>query len=133
MNAIESAAREFLAAKAREHAAAMERIEAESKLCALVGVMEDGTTTSTDAPGLIVKTMGKLSYSLDEPAWRNVSRSIPPAIADRLVRYKAEPCVRALKELRSNEPELYAVFAQALTIKPTKPYVTVEYAVAKAA
>jgi hypothetical protein len=129
---IESAAQAWLAAKQEENRAWKARLEAEDRLVRLIGAKEDGTMTA-HAGDLIVKTVGKINFHLDEAAWHSVAPSIPDAIRARLVRLKPEPVIREVKFLRDNEPQLFAILAQALTMRPAKTAVSVELAVAKAA
>lgn len=129
---IEAAARDFLAAKQEEHRAWLARLAAEERIVRLVGAKEDGTTTARSAD-LVIKTVGKINYALDEAAWHAIAPSIPDAIRTRLVKLKPEPVIREVKFLRDNEPQLFAMLSQALTMKPAKTAVSVELAVAKAA
>ncbi|QQP96474.1 hypothetical protein JHW38_25310 [Lysobacter enzymogenes] len=47
-------------------------------------------------------------------------------IFDKAFRYKGEVVTAGLKYLRDNEPELYAIAAEAVTAKPGKASITVE-------
>lgn len=122
---IDNAAKDFLEAKGRELDAYHDRIEAENRLIALIGVKAEGTTSAKTGT-YKVATCGRMTYSLDNAAYAAIAARIPESIRDRLVRYKAEPVLGELRYLEANEPELYAIFAEALTIKPAKPSVSVE-------
>ena len=122
---IDFAAPHLRECKQAEDAAKSARIAAEDALIALVGCKtEGGTTIKTEY--FAVKTVGKLTRSLDVPAFESIKAQIPEAIRDRLVRYKAELSLTELRHIESNEPQIYAVLAQALTIKPAKASVSVD-------
>lgn len=124
-SAIDHAAQHLRECKQAEDTAKAARIAAEDALIALVGCKTEGSTTIKTAY-FAVKTIGKLTRSLDVPAFESIKTQIPEAIRDRLVRYKPELSLTELRHIESDEPEIYAVLTQALTIKPAKASVSVE-------
>ncbi len=62
---------------------------------------------------------GKIALSLKHA-------NIPEVIAKRLFRWKPELDLKELRYLQSNEVDLYGIVAQAITMKPAKPSITVE-------
>jgi len=112
-------------AKAAEDSARASRIAAEEAVIALIGVKEEGTTTVKTC-FFKVSTVGKLNRSLDEAAFRSIADDIPAAFRDRLVRWKPELVAAEVRYIEHNEPDVYRVIAQALTVKPAKPSVSIE-------
>jgi len=124
-SAVDHAAQHLRECKQAEDTAKTARIAAEDALIALVGCKPEGSTTFKTAY-FTVKTIGKLTRALDASVFEEIKGQIPEATRDRLVRYKPELSLTELRHLQSDEPELYAVFAQALTIKPAKASVSVD-------
>lgn len=122
---IDLAAQALRDAKAAEDSARATRLAAEEAVIALLGVKAEGTTT-VKTEFFKVSTVGKLTRSLDEAAFRAIADDIPAAFRDRLVRWKPELVASEVRHIEHNEPEVYRVLAQALTVKPAKPAVSVE-------
>lgn len=115
----------LLRAKEAEARARDARLEAEDILLDLIGELPpEGSNRREDGPfvAVITKTIRR---TFDEAKLREISHQIPDEIGRRLVRWKPEINVRELKYVRDNEPELYAVVAQAVEAKPAKPSVAV--------
>lgn len=66
----------------------------------------------------------KLNRKLDESIWARIRNDIPTNLHP--VRYKPEVDTKGVRWLQNNEPELYRVLAEALTVKPAKPYIKLE-------
>lgn len=122
---IDIAAQALRDAKRSEEDARIARLVAEEDLITLIGVKAEGTTT-VKTEFFKVSTVGKLTRSLDEAAFRAIADDIPAAFRDRLVRWKPELVAAEVRHIEHNEPEIYRVLAQALTVKPAKPAVSVE-------
>lgn len=131
---IEAAAAALVAAKQAEAVATAQRLAAEDALAALLPTKSEGTVTETAGSFKVAVTFG-MRRSVDEAALGAVRGQLPPALFARVFRFKPEVSVRDLRYVECNEPELYAIAAQAITTKPSKPSVRVEHieSVAKAA
>lgn len=122
---IDQAAFRLMAAKAAEQRAAAERIAAEEALARLLPQKDEGTVSEKTDQFKVAVTYG-LRRTVDEAALDAVRKELPPALFARLFRFKPEVSVRELKYVQNNEPELYAITAQAITARPGKPSVRVE-------
>lgn len=122
---LDIAAQNLRECKVTEDAARRARIAAEEAVLAIAGCKSEGSTTTKTA-FFKVTTTGKLTRSIEPDTWEAVKSEIPEAIRDRLVRYKPDLVLSELRYIESDEPEIYAVFAQALTIKPAKASVSVD-------
>lgn len=123
--AIQAAAERLLACRDAELAAQAARIAAESDLAHLVPVKPEGSTTTT-VDGYKVTTTGVINRSLDEAVLSIVKAELPAAIFERAVRYKPALDLTGVRYLQQNEPQHYALLAQAITAKPGKTAVKVE-------
>lgn len=122
---IQKAAEALLAAKHTENLATAARIAAEVELLKLVPAKPVGSQT-TRVAGFKIETKGVVNWSIDAAALEVVRPEIPKALFEQAVRYKPELIAAGVTHLRNNEPETYALLAQALTSKPGKTGVTVE-------
>ena len=95
-------------------------------LIAKVGVKDEGTQ-SFHIHGATIKTVGKINRTLDEKLWDGIKTRIPAPLANRLVKYKPALDLKELRYVENNEPELWAVVASAITSKPAKPSVSVNW------
>lgn len=109
--------------KAAEDDVRKRRIAAEESIIALIGVAEEGTTTEKTA-FFTIKTVGKLTRSLDAAAWDAIREDFPAALAP--VAYKPSLDLRQLRALEKANPALYAKACECITTKPAKPAVSVE-------
>ena len=64
--------------------------------------------------------------TLDRAALEAVRAEVPAALFEQAIEYKPALKTAGLRYLQQNEPETYAVLAQAITAKPAKPSVRVE-------
>lgn len=119
-------------AKAAEMDATATRIESENKLIALLGVKSEGSATHKGAAYKVTVT-GVVHRKVDEAALAAVRATLPPAIFEQVFRFKPDLITAGMRYLQSNEPELYAVAAQAITATPGKPSVRVEHLAANEA
>lgn len=120
-----AAASAWLDAKREEEAANTRRLAAEKEICLLTAVKSEGSTT-TDLGLYKIKTTGKLDRKLDATKLADMDKKIPAPILQRLVSYEPKLSLSELRYIEQNEPAYYAVFAEALTVKPAKTSVTVE-------
>lgn len=120
-----AAASAWLDAKRDEEAANKRRLAAEIEICALTAVKTEGSTT-TDLGVYKIKTTGKIDRKLDATKLVDMDKKIPALILQRLVSYEPKLSITELRYIQENEPAYYAVFAEALTVKPAKTSVTVE-------
>ena len=114
----------LLNAKAREQAAKDERTAIEAQIADLIGVKEEGTTTA-EADGFKIKTVGKLTRSIDTNAVQADWDNLDPAI-QKCIKWKADLDTKNLRSLESMRDDLVPVIAKYMTTKPAKPSVTIE-------
>ncbi len=114
------------AAKIAEERARAERIDAEQEVIGLVGETKaEGASSVRDGQWKITVT-GVVNRRIDEAALAAVRERLSPALLEQAVRFKPEPITAGVRYLQNNEPEAYAVFAEALIATPGKPQVRVE-------
>lgn len=124
MNAIDQAAERVIGLKLQENQAKAARIEAEQALIALVGVKAEGSSTHK-GDHYKVMTTGTIYRKVDEAALGAVREKLSAAMFDSAFRFKPEVITAGIRYLQQNEPELYAIAAQAITATPGKPAVEV--------
>ena len=110
------------AAKTAEADAREQRVAIEEKIIALTGVKEEGSQTHK-VGARKVKVTGKLTRKLLPDEWERVAKTIPEALHP--VQYKPSLDLKGLRYLEANEPDAYALVAQAIETKPAKPAVEV--------
>lgn len=131
---IDRAALRLLALKEQEAQAKAAREKAEQELLALVDKRDEGTVRAdTDMHKIAVRYA--MTRSVDADTLAKVAPQIPEAIGKRLLRWKPELVTSEVRYIEANEPEIYAIVAQAMTVKPSKPSITIEAieSIAKAA
>ena len=99
--------------------------DAEAALLEAVPTPLEGSETS-ETQFYKITTTGKLNRALDAERLPAVQGRIPAAIFDRVIKFKPELSLRDLRFVEANEPDLYAIFAEAITTKPAKTAVKVE-------
>lgn len=120
----------WLNAKQAEEAAREKRVAIERDIVAMTGAREEGAEThKTDRYAIAVT--GKLNRTLDLDLWHAIVEQVPAAL--RPIKVKEELDEKGVKWLRDNDPEIYAIVAQAITTKPAKTAVTVKPIEQKAA
>ena len=119
----EMVAADLLSAKKSEYAATSERIALENELIELLGIEEEGSKTHNRDGFKIVITQG-INREIDLDMLDAIPTNKFP-VELRPVKSVRKTDVAAVKKLRNNEPELYALLAPALTVKPGKPSVVV--------
>lgn len=113
------------AAKINEARATEARIEAERAVLAQCKERDEGSITERSAQWKATVTF-VVNRKVDEAALAAVRDKLAPDIFDLAFRFKPEVSVSGIKHLRNNEPELYAIAAQAITATPGKPQVRLE-------
>ena len=107
-----------------EASAREERIRIEQLIIEKVGTKEEGTTTAEDG-NFKVKTVGKLTRSVDTEAiqtdWENL-----PAEVQKCFKWKADIDTKNLRSLESMRADLVPLVTAYMTTKPAKPSVTIE-------
>ena len=123
-NEIDVLARYWQEAKEAEAHAKERRLNIETQITELVGVSDEGTT---NAEGHLfkVKTVGKLTRSLDDSAIQSDWDKLPDEIK-KCVKWKPSLDTKNLRSLESMRGDLLPVMAQYMTTKPAKPSVSVE-------
>jgi hypothetical protein len=123
MTDINKAAAALFAAKTAEDAARRNRVKCEENLVLLTGAKQEGRQ-SHDAGDYSVTVTGKMTRALDIGKWEKIKDSIPEKM--RPVTYKPALDLSGVRYLQNNEPEVYALFSQAMTVKPAKTSVTIK-------
>lgn len=119
------AARNLELAKHTEKLATAARIEAENQLLDLLTAKLEGSVT-TNADGYKVTVTYGFNRTVDEAALNAIKDEIPTGLFDQVINYKPSLILAGLRHIQSNEPDTYAVLAQAITSKLAKPSVKVE-------
>ena len=120
-------ANDLWAAKQAEKEANAKRIELEQELIDLLGAKEEGQQKH-EVGDYKITIEGKLIRKID---WKkfdaHVASKIPPSMHP--VRVVREVDVTGVKYLANNEPKLYRLLSEALTVTPAKTYVKIELGV----
>lgn len=114
---------QWLDFKQQEELARNNRITVEQQIIDEYGCKDEGSQTHKP-DGYKVTITGKVNRTLDAAAWGSVADKVPANLSP--VQYKPSLDARGLKYLKSNEPEIYRIVAEAITAKPGKPSVKVE-------
>ncbi|MBO9717487.1 MAG: hypothetical protein J7507_11945 [Pseudoxanthomonas sp.] len=125
MNAFDQAAAELESAKIAEARAAAARIDAEQKMLRLMPAKDEGSVTERGLHFKVTATYG-VNRTLDGAALEAVRAAMSPELFGRVIDYAPKLRLEGVRYLQANEPEVYAVLAQAITAKPAKPSVKVE-------
>ncbi len=123
-NTLAELAESIIHLKNIEASAREERIRIEQLIIEKVGAKEEGTTTAEDG-NFKVKTVGKLTRSIDTNAVQADWDNLDPAI-QKCIKWKADLDTKNLRSLESMRDDLVPVIAKYMTTKPAKPSVTVE-------
>jgi len=113
-------------ARAAEADASLARLQAEQALLDLVGELPtEGTTRRGDGELVAVIQTG-VRRKVDADVLARIAPSIPEAIGKRLLRWKPDLVTSELRYVQNNEPEIYAVLSEAITVTPAKPSIRIE-------
>lgn len=122
---LDRAAAALEAAKQAEAEAIAARIAAEQSVLELTGCKDEGSATHHGALYKATVT-GNVYRKVDEAALSAVRERMSEAMFERVFRFKPEVITAGVRYLQNNEPELYAIAAQAIVATPGKPSVRVE-------
>ena len=123
-NTLAELAESIIHLKNIEASAREERIRIEQMIIDKVGAKEEGTTTAEDGH-FKVKTVGKLTRSIDTNAVQADWDNLDPAI-QKCIKWKADLDTKNLRSLEAMRDDLVPVIAKYMTTKPAKPSVTIE-------
>ena len=122
--ALDDAAIRWSCAKAAEQAANKERLAIEAEIAKLVGVAEEGTTNAETA-ACKIKTVGKLTRSLDSEGLQADWENLPDAI-QKCFSWDAKLDTKAFRALESMRDDLIPAISKYITTKPAKASISVE-------
>lgn len=123
-NTTEQLVDQLIAAKADEARATKNRVVIEEKLIARLGNKSEGATTTELANGMKVTITGKQTYKADMDLLMSLANNLPPNLRPIKVETKLDET--GAKYLRANEPEVWAMLAPAITVKPAKTAVEIK-------
>lgn len=115
----------LMRAKEDEAAARDARVAIENEIVRLVEAKDEGSVTATGTQFKASVTFG-VNRTIDREALESIRDTVPPALFFRAIEYRPAIDTAGLRYLRNNEPDTYAVLAQAITAKPAKPSVKVD-------
>jgi hypothetical protein len=124
MRTIQELAAIWLQAKADEAVANAWRLETEEEILKLLPAKEEGKTTTPISNTTRISTTGKLSFKADVAALQALTMSWPEAM--RPIKIKVEQDEPALRQIRTERPDLWRQLAVAVTVKPAKVYIQIE-------
>lgn len=125
---LETLADAWADAKHAEDAAAKRRVEIEAQIIALTGERDEGSETRELADGRKLTVTAKVTRSIDADAWRQVMHQVPEQLRPISFVEKAELDLKGLRWLQENEPAVYAIVAQAVTVKKAKSVISLKVA-----
>lgn len=125
MNTIDQLAAALEAAKIAEDTAKDARITAENALLAVLPERTEGSASERGHAYKATVTYG-MTRSLDAAALAAIKGRVPEALFEQAIEYKPAIKLAGLRYLQNNEADTYAILAQAITAKPSKPSVKVE-------
>jgi hypothetical protein len=118
----------WLDAKANEKLANANRLAAEADLVKLIDDGKIEGTSKAEDGGYTVKVARSLTRAVDMEGLHRIILTLPESIRERLLRTTVSVNVSELRYLESNEPEMFKLASQAVTMKPAKPSISVEFA-----
>lgn len=119
---LEQLATAYVLAKDEEHRATTLRRELAAQIQALTGHTTEVQKTYDGGEWKVV-VKAPLITAMDWKKWESVKEQIPEGLQP--TRWKLELDEKGVKWLQNNEPDVYAVLATALTVKPGAVQVTV--------
>lgn len=120
---LETLAAAWLVAKKEEAVANKRRIDIETQMLAHIATKTEGATT-VEAGTFKVTAETKLNRAIDWDAYDAIREQIPERL--RPVKFKRELDATGCKWLETNKPEVYALLAPCITVKPAKTAITVK-------
>ena len=124
MPTIQELAATWLQAKADETAANARRLETEEEILKLLPAKEEGKTTTPISNTTRISTTGKITFKSDIAALQALTMSWPETM--RPLKTKIEQDEPALRQIRTERPDLWRQIATAITVKPAKVYIQIE-------
>lgn len=115
---------DLIAAKLDESRANKNRVAIEEKLVKRLGNKPEGAETHELTNGMKVTVTGKMSYKADMDMLMQLAGELPPNM--RPIKTEVKLDETGAKYLRNNEPEIWAMLAPAITIKPVKTSVEIK-------
>jgi hypothetical protein len=110
--------------KAMEAVLEADRIRVERELIGYLGLPPLDSQKTHKFSGWKVTLSSPCSYRMDWRKWQEIRETVPDK--DRPTKWIETIDKNLLKRIRTDQPESYAVVAEALTVTPNKPGVTVE-------
>lgn len=104
-------------AKDVEREAIANRRAAQAALAERIGVDPEGAQTQAAVGGFECTTRASLTRSVTTAGAEALRTSLPEALFARLIRFKPEVDARELNFIKLNEPALYHLIAQHVTVK----------------
>lgn len=121
---IDQLAQQWQLQKQIELKAATKRREIEQQLTELVGHFDEGTATQETAL-FKVKTVGKMTRSVDSDFNFETWQSLPPQVQDCIV-WKPSISTKHVRQLESMRDDLSPTLAKYMTTKPAKTAIQIE-------
>lgn len=112
-------------AKEREDTARADRIKIEDQLLKAHPAKEEGSETFKTPQGVKITLTGKISYKADVDKLIALAGGWPEDI--RPIKTKVEADETRLKAIRQHRPDLWAAIAGAVTTKPAKTGVSIDF------
>ena len=112
-------------AKEREDTARADRIKIEEQLLKAHPAKEEGSETFKTPQGVKITITGKISYKADVDKLIALAGGWPEDI--RPIKTKVEADETRLKAIRQHRPDLWAAIAGAVTTKPAKTGVSIDF------
>lgn len=122
---VEALSQLWLEAKQNEASWREARIALEDSILEITGAKPEGSETHK-AGEFKVTVTGKMTRTLDADLWESIKDSIPEDL--RPVTYKPSLDLKGLRYLQNNEPEIYAIAAKAIEMKPAKTAIAIKEA-----
>lgn len=120
---LEALTNEWLQAKKEESDANKRRVAIETQMLAHIQTKAEGAVT-VEAGLFKVTAETKLNRTIDWDAYDAIREQIPERL--RPVKFKRELDATGCKYLENNEPQIYALLAPCITVKPAKTAITVK-------
>jgi hypothetical protein len=96
----------------------------EEKIIDMVGIKEEGSSTTKLESGLKITVTGKITYSADMALLAQLCQALPENLHP--IKTKVELDTTGAKYIRNNEPEAWKILSGAITIKPAKASVEIK-------
>lgn len=122
---VEALSRFWIEATQMEASWRKTRLLMEGAILDITGSKPEGSETHA-AGDFKVTVTGKMTRTLDADLWESVKDSIPEDL--RPVTYNPSLDLKGLRYLQNNEPEIYAIAAKAIEMKPAKTAIAIKEA-----